>query len=264
LGAIEQVKPALNGLFRTEDIRNLERSVEKFELRLEILPIPTGNDFRVALLEEQKQRISGQIDRTVREALARGTEDLWLRLRKVVARLTKARTALLLDHPFFGSLLFRLKIECHAGVATMATDGTTIFYNPGFVDTLSTAELVGVLAHEVMHPALQHHTRRGDREARRWNMAADDAINPLLVDAGLTLPADALRDDRFRNMSAERIYNLLAETRAAAAAAIKERATPRPRIAPAQSTIFLRRIGPGFGRRIVLALSVKSVGPMDR
>lgn len=93
----------------------------------------------------------------------------------------------------------------------MATDGTTVFYNPGFVDSLSTAELVGVLAYEVMHPALQHHTRRGDREARRWNMAADYAINPLLVDAGLTLPADALRDDRFQNMSAERIYNLLAD-----------------------------------------------------
>jgi predicted metal-dependent peptidase len=127
------------------------------------------------------------------------------------ARLTKARTALLLDHPFFGSLLFRLKIECHAGVATTATDGTTIFYNPAFVDRLSTAELVGVLAHEVMHPALQHHTRRGDREAHRWNMAADYAINPLLLNAGLTLPADALQDDRFRNMSAERIYNLLAD-----------------------------------------------------
>ncbi|MFZ0590052.1 MAG: M48 family metalloprotease, partial [Bryobacteraceae bacterium] len=129
----------------------------------------------------------------------------------LAARLTKARTALLLEHPFFGSLLFRLKMECHSGIATMATDGKTVFYNPGFVANLSSAELVGVLAHEVMHPALRHHTRRGDREAHRWNMAADYAINPLLVDAGLTLPADALQDDRFRNMSAERIYNLLAD-----------------------------------------------------
>ena len=34
-------------------------------------------------------------------------------------------------------------------------------------------------------------------------------INPLLVDAGLTLPKNVLLYDRFRGMSAERIYNLL-------------------------------------------------------
>jgi hypothetical protein len=40
-------------------------------------------------------------------------------------------------------------------------------------------------------------------------MACDYAINPLLVDAGLTLPKNVLLDDRFRGMSAERIYNLI-------------------------------------------------------
>jgi len=42
-------------------------------------------------------------------------------------------------------------------------------------------------------------------------MACDYAINPLLLDAGLTLPKDVLIDHRFRGMSAERIYNLIAE-----------------------------------------------------
>jgi predicted metal-dependent peptidase len=93
----------------------------------------------------------------------------------------------------------------------MATDGVSLFYNPAFVKTLNAAELAGVLAHEVMHPALQHHTRRGDRDRRRWNMACDYAINPLLLDAGLTLPKDVLIDHRFRGMSAERIYNLIEE-----------------------------------------------------
>ena len=93
----------------------------------------------------------------------------------------------------------------------MATDGVSLFYSPEFVDTLNAAELTGVLAHEVMHPALQHHTRRGDRDRKRWNMACDYAINPLLLDAGLTLPKDVLIDHRFRGMSAERIYNLIEE-----------------------------------------------------
>jgi predicted metal-dependent peptidase len=127
------------------------------------------------------------------------------------ARIQKARTRLLLDHPFFGSLLFRLKGRETSSVPTMATDGVSLFYNPEFVESLSAPELAGVLAHEVMHPALQHHTRRADRSATRWNMACDYAINPLLVDAGLILPKDVLLEDRFRGMNAERIYNLLME-----------------------------------------------------
>jgi predicted metal-dependent peptidase len=124
-------------------------------------------------------------------------------------RIQKARTMLLLDHPFFGTLLFRLGGKASRSVATMATDGVLLFYNPQFVNTLNAAELAGVLAHEVMHPALQHHTRRGDRDQARWNMACDYAINPILLDSGLTLPKDVLIDDRFRGMSAERIYNLI-------------------------------------------------------
>ena len=126
-------------------------------------------------------------------------------------RIQKARTTLLLDHPFFGTLLFRLGGKPSRSIATMATDGVSLFYNAEFVDTLNAAELAGVLAHEVMHPALQHHTRRGDRDRVRWNMACDYAINPMLLDAGLTLPKDVLIDNRFRGMSAERIYNLIEE-----------------------------------------------------
>jgi predicted metal-dependent peptidase len=103
-------------------------------------------------------------------------------------RIQKARTALLLDHPFFGTLLFRLGAQAHSSIATMATDGVSLHYNPEFVEKLSGAELIGTLAHEVMHPALQHHTRRAGRSPKRWNMACDYAINPMLLDSGLTLP----------------------------------------------------------------------------
>jgi predicted metal-dependent peptidase len=123
-------------------------------------------------------------------------------------RIQKARTTLLLDHPFFGSLLFRLKGREQRSIPTMATDGVSLYYNPEFVDTLNSATLAGVLAHEVMHPALQHHLRRSKRDPRRWNEACDYAINPLLLDAGLSLPEGVLVDPRFRGMSAEQIYNL--------------------------------------------------------
>src|ERR1700741_3317116 len=126
-----------------------------------------------------------------------------------VVRIQKARTALLLDHPFFGTLLFRLGARARSSIATMATNGVSLYFNPEFVETLSSAELIGTLAHEVMHPALQHHIRRAGRSPKRWNMACDYAINPMLRDAGLMLPKDVLYEARFVGMSGEEIYNLL-------------------------------------------------------
>jgi predicted metal-dependent peptidase len=107
--------------------------------------------------------------------------------------------------PFFGTLSLRLKL-IPGDLPTMATDGTRIVYNPTFVDQLKPAELEGTLAHEVMHCALGHQCRRGDRDPRLWNEAADFAINPILITNGFTLPTGALIDPAFANLSAEEIY----------------------------------------------------------
>jgi predicted metal-dependent peptidase len=91
----------------------------------------------------------------------------------------------------------------------MATDGVSLYYNPEFVETLNSSTLCGILAHEVLHPGLHHHVRRSGRDPERWNEACDYAINPLLLDDGLSLPDGVLVDKRFRGMSAEQIYNIL-------------------------------------------------------
>ena len=120
-------------------------------------------------------------------------------------KLTRSRVQLLILQPFFGTLCLRLKLV-PGSLPTMATDGSRIVYNPVFVDQLKPAELEGTLAHEVMHCALGHHCRRGERDPRLWNEAADLAINPILIANGFTLPAGALSDPGFANMSAEEIY----------------------------------------------------------
>jgi predicted metal-dependent peptidase len=74
---------------------------------------------------------------------------------------------------------------------------------------LKPSELEGVLAHEVMHVALAHHCRRGDREREIWNEAADYAINPILLGNGFTLPAGALVNPSYTDLSAEEIYSRL-------------------------------------------------------
>lgn len=115
-------------------------------------------------------------------------------------RISKAKTALLLDHPFVGSLALKLNtvvadnIQGHP-VPTAATDGKTICYNPAFVAGLSDSQLVFLVAHEVFHPMFEHHIRRGNRDGTRWNVAADYVINQLLVDEGIgAMPKGGLLD----------------------------------------------------------------------
>lgn len=126
-------------------------------------------------------------------------------------KLSRARTQLLLNQPFFGTLCLRLKLEASTTFPTMATDGRRLVYSPAFVEKLTPVELEGVLAHEVMHCALAHHCRRGERDARLWNQAADYAINPILIGNGMSLPKDALIDPQFADLGAEEIYARLSK-----------------------------------------------------
>jgi len=84
---IDQVRPELNGLFREEDYPSAEKLRTKFGVKLEILPIRSGADFRVQMSAEEQDRVSREIDASVRQSLTRGTEDLWKRLREVVSHM---------------------------------------------------------------------------------------------------------------------------------------------------------------------------------
>ncbi len=121
----------------------------------------------------------------------------------------KAKVQLVLSEPFFASLLLRLKHVENPNIETACTDGESIEYNPAFFESMPVEEIKTVLAHEVMHVALLHHTRRQNRNADTWNRATDFAINQILVNAGFDLPKGGLLDSKYAGMGAEDIYNLL-------------------------------------------------------
>lgn len=133
-------------------------------------------------------------------------------------RVTRARTALLLTQPFWGILsqtMQPVEVSRDEWIAlfkgtnfspTMATDGKHLFYHADFVNALPEPELIGVTAHEVSHKSKCHHTRRGKRDPRQWNIAADYNVNLDLKDGGFRLPPDALIDEKYRGMSTEQIY----------------------------------------------------------
>jgi predicted metal-dependent peptidase len=118
----------------------------------------------------------------------------------------KARTALLLSQPFFGTLALRLKMIEDQTIETASVDGRALRYNAEFVRGLTHARRVGLVAHEVMHCAAGHPMRQGARNHQAFNEAADYAINPMIIAAGLALPDGALIDPEFDDMSAEQIY----------------------------------------------------------
>ena len=127
-------------------------------------------------------------------------------------RLTAARTRLVLDHPFLGSLVLQLPLkEAGSWCRTTATDARHLYYSPSYIDGLNSEELVSVLCHEVLHCALLHLTRRGHRARHRWDAACDYAVNQLIVDEDMVLPQGALHEPTFRGLSAEEIYPCLDE-----------------------------------------------------
>lgn len=126
------------------------------------------------------------------------------------AKLAAARARLILDRPFLGALVLRLPLAAAgAWCATTASDARKLYYNPRWIQSLGSSQVQFVLAHEALHCALGHFARRGHRIKRRWDLACDLAVNPLLAAEGLTPPVEALVLDLYAGMAAEEIYPCL-------------------------------------------------------
>lgn len=130
------------------------------------------------------------------------------------SKMTKAKTRLVLNHPFFAVIALRLEYIESRHVPTMATDMVRVFWNPDFVDKLTVNEVAAVIMHECLHVAWLHGLRRGNRDPLLWNIACDFAINPVCLDAGAQLPMmggtkekpNYCYDAKYRDWSAPAIY----------------------------------------------------------
>lgn len=134
---------------------------------------------------------------------------------KIARRVMAARIDLLKNHPFFGSLAFGMDFVLRDDLnpPTAATDGENIYFHPSFIETMSPDCLVFVLAHEIMHPALMHTIRRGPRDPKLWNIAADIVVNEVLVSSNVgVMPQFCIRNRDVYNKGdgkVERIYTIL-------------------------------------------------------
>lgn len=121
-------------------------------------------------------------------------------------KMRKAVIQLQQPEPFFAYLLMLAKIQKfpqgEKGIGTMAVHPNgTIYYGDEFVDKCSDDEVKGVLSHEILHIALLHLERRGDRNPVVANLAMDCVVNMMVRKAGMRLPDGCVPWERWKDKS---------------------------------------------------------------
>jgi hypothetical protein len=86
---ISEARQRLNGLFRAEDYPTQSEIRRRFAFDVQILPVPSGADFRVDVGDAVRE----DIERRVQEATAAAVRDAAERVRDVVARMVEKLTA---------------------------------------------------------------------------------------------------------------------------------------------------------------------------
>lgn len=85
---------------------------------------------------------------------------------------------------FFGSLMCRMAFSWTSDIPTACTNGIVLWWNPYWFLKLPKPTRGTILMHELWHPAEMDMLRRGEREPRLWNIAADFRINNRLKRQG--------------------------------------------------------------------------------
>jgi predicted metal-dependent peptidase len=120
---------------------------------------------------------------------------------------------------FYTTILFSLKTKWDDTLQfDGCVDGQTLTLNPDRFILLSEPVRMFLVLHEILHVALNHITRMGNRMAMcsiggqqvtLWNVAGDYVINLMLQDSGHGVPKGGLIDTKFRGMSTEQVYDYL-------------------------------------------------------
>lgn len=116
--------------------------------------------------------------------------------------------------PFFSTLLLWAPEIWTKAIPVAATDGKRLLMNQEGIAGMSREQIAAVLCHEVLHMALQHVKRRGNREPLLWNIACDISVNGMIraemeVNKFLSLPEGAVEDPKICHLSPEEIYELI-------------------------------------------------------
>lgn len=118
----------------------------------------------------------------------------------------KARTGLVLDQPFFGSLCLKMKVLQDPTCDSVYTDGISFGYNPQAIKDLSLQNVKALMAKSVIHLILGHHVRRGNRDERKWKKACNLIAEAIVKKAKFALPDEGSIDLSYFDKHVEKVY----------------------------------------------------------
>ena len=102
---------------------------------------------------------------------------LEVNIKDVRERVDVARGSVHAMNPCFGALLEYVNFIYTFDVPTQATDGTRLFINPTWTNTLTDGEIRFVMIHELLHCVFNHLKRGRGHDKRLANVAADFEVN---------------------------------------------------------------------------------------
>lgn len=143
--------------------------------------------------------------------------------------LTEAVLLMLRQMPYYGTYVIGTPRIENPNIPTAQTNMREIEFNPDWLlrggntgkPLRPREEVVFVAAHEVLHMTFKHGIRMGFRDPQLWNVACDFAINIILHDGQVGKmpppevnpqtgkPYPQCLDEKYRDMSAETIYDIL-------------------------------------------------------
>lgn len=120
-------------------------------------------------------------------------------------KLIRARIQIQNRNPFFAYLSLYLKFNevkvkkgepdpLDGNNAGVDSEGN-LYYKAEWIESLSDEEVIGLILHEIMHLSFIHLLRRGTRNGFGWNVAADIAVNQIILDNNFQLPKGGILPD---------------------------------------------------------------------
>lgn len=123
--------------------------------------------------------------------------------------ITILKRKVLAMYPFFGSVAANVEYQEIEDTGALKNDGSTIFYDPRYMSTLSDNDQLFLLAHELCHIAFEHKERGVGKDPTVWMSATDAVINQMLKRDGLEIISGGIDYPEAIDYSAEEYYELL-------------------------------------------------------
>ena len=140
-----------------------------------------------------------------------------------MSQLQKARSALREVRPYLSKIFWSMVFIENNSIPTLGVDEKwRCYYNSNFVNSLSNAEVVGVLLHETYHLMNNHvgFKPMDSKSKKKWNYATDIRINEDIaseieyIRGRISLPHFALKAEMFnfpKDLFAEKYYFMLTD-----------------------------------------------------